>query len=161
MNKVSVGRAKSLLDHFAEIEDNRQSFKVMYPLSEVLLLVVCGTVAACDDYDDIVLWGKKHLGFLRGLQEYHYGIPCADWLRVVMNRIGPELFASCFLNFVAERLPGAVGQIAIACPGEGRGQDLAAQPWPWQGPGGAAPGLGLCDDPQLGAGPARGCRQVQ
>ena len=113
MNKVSVGRAKSLLDHFAEIEDNRQPFKVMYPLSEVLLLVVCGTIAACDDYDDIVLWGKKHLGFLRGLQEYHYGIPCADWLRVVMNRIGPELFASCFLNFVAERLPGAVGQIAI------------------------------------------------
>jgi predicted transposase YbfD/YdcC len=113
MNEVSVGRAKSLLDHFAEIEDNRQPFKVMYPLSEVLLLVVCGTIAACDDYDDIVLWGKKHLGFLRSLQEYHYGIPCADWLRVVMNRIGPELFASCFLNFVAERLPAAVGQIAI------------------------------------------------
>ena len=85
----------------------------MYPLSEVLLLVVCGTMAACDDYDDIVLWGEKHLDFLRRLQEYHHGIPCADWLRVVMNRIGPELFASCFLNFVAERLPGAAGQIAI------------------------------------------------
>src|SRR5258708_2803454 len=70
-------------------------------------------MAACDDYDDIVLWGKEHLTLLRRLQEYHYGIPCADWLRVVMTRIGPELFASCFLNFVAERLPGAVGQIAI------------------------------------------------
>jgi predicted transposase YbfD/YdcC len=106
-------RPKSLLEHFAEIKDQRQPCKIMYPLSEVLLLVVCGTVAACDDYDDIVLWGNKHLDFLRRLQEYHYGIPCADWLRVVMNRIGPDLFASCFLNFVAERLPGAVGQIAI------------------------------------------------
>ena len=106
-------RSRSLLEHFSEIGDERQPCKVMYPLSEVLLLVVCGTMAACDDYDDIVLWGNKHLTFLRGLQEYHYGIPCADWLRVVMNRIGPELFASCFLNFVAERLPGAVGQIAI------------------------------------------------
>lgn len=38
---------------------------------------------------------------------------CADWLRVVMNRIGPDLFASCFLVFVGERLPEAVGQIAI------------------------------------------------
>ena len=85
----------------------------MYPLGEVLLLVVCGTMAACDDYDDIVLWGNKHLDFLRRLQPYHFGIPCADWLRVVMNRIGPELFASCFLAFVAERLPEAVGQIAI------------------------------------------------
>ena len=34
----------------------------------------------------------------------------SDWLRVVMNRIGPELFSACFLSFVAERLPVAVGQ---------------------------------------------------
>ena len=113
MTEAAVSRARSLLAHFSEIRDDRQQCKVMYRLSEVLLLVVCGTIAACDDYDDIVLWGKKHLGFLKTLQEYHHGIPCADWLRVVMNRIGPELFASCFLNFVAERLPGAVGQIAI------------------------------------------------
>jgi predicted transposase YbfD/YdcC len=113
MTEAAAPRTKSLLAHFSEIKDNRQQCKVMYRLSEVLLLVVCGTVAACDDYDDIVLWGERHLGFLKTLQEYHHGIPCADWLRVVMNRIGPELFASCFLNFVAERLPGAVGQIAI------------------------------------------------
>ena len=113
MNEAARPRRKSLLEHFSEIKDSRQPCKVMYPLGEVLLLVVCGTMAACDDYDDIVLWGNKHLDFLRGLQDYHFGIPCADWLRVVMNRIGPQLFASCFLNFVAERLPDCVGQIAI------------------------------------------------
>jgi predicted transposase YbfD/YdcC len=113
MDAMPAPRAKSLLEHFSAIKDDRQPCKVMYPLKEVLLLVVCGTMAACDDYDDIVLWGKTHLAFLRRLQNYHFGIPCADWLRVVMNRIGPDLFASCFLNFVAERLPGAVGQIAI------------------------------------------------
>ena len=90
MNEAEPPRTKSLWEHFSEIRDSRQPCKVMYRLSEVLLLVVCGTMAACDDYDDIVLWGKKHLNFLRGLQEYHHGIPCADWLRVVMNRIDPE-----------------------------------------------------------------------
>lgn len=113
MSEVATIRRRSLLEHFSAIKDNRQPCKVMYPLGEVLLLVVCGTLAACDDYDDIVLWGGKHLDFLRRLQPYHFGIPCADWLRVVMNRIGPELFASCFLGFVAERLPQVVGQIAI------------------------------------------------
>ena len=103
----------SLLEHFSSIKDNRQACKVMYPLGEVLLLVVCATMAACDDYDDIALWGNKHLDFLRRLQPYYFGIPCADWLRVVMNRISPDLFAACFLAFVAERLPDAVGQIAI------------------------------------------------
>jgi predicted transposase YbfD/YdcC len=113
MNETVAPRAKSLLEHFSAIKDIRQPCKVMYPLKEVLLLVVCGTMAACDDYDDIVLWGKTHLPFLRRLADYHFGIPCADWLRVVMNRIGPDLFASCFMNFVAERLPKAGGQIAI------------------------------------------------
>jgi predicted transposase YbfD/YdcC len=113
MDETAAPRGKSLLEHFSAIKDSRQPCKVMYPLKEVLLLVVCGTMAACDDYDDIVLWGNTHLGFLRRLQDYHFGIPCADWLRVVMNRIGPDLFSSCFMNFVAERLPKAVGQIAI------------------------------------------------
>ena len=113
MSEDVGARRKSLLEHFSAIKDSRQPCKVMYPLREVLLLVVCGTMAACDDYDDIVLWGSRHLDFLRRLQPYHFGIPCADWLRVVMNRIGPDLFASCFLAFVAERLPEAVGQIAI------------------------------------------------
>ena len=55
MNEVARPRAKSLLEHFSAITDDRQPCKVMYPLSEVLLVVVCGTMAACDDYDDIVL----------------------------------------------------------------------------------------------------------
>jgi predicted transposase YbfD/YdcC len=113
MDEAVTPRRKSLLEHFSAIKDSRQPCKVMYRLNEVLLLVVCGTMAACDDYDDIVLWGNEHLDFLKGLQEYHHGIPCADWLRVVMNRIEPELFAACFMSFVAERLPHAGGQIAI------------------------------------------------
>ena len=73
----------ALLNHFAEIADARQGWKVMYPLHEVLFLVVCGTIASADDYDDIVDWGKAHLAFLRGFAEFHFGIPCADWLRCV------------------------------------------------------------------------------
>ena len=65
-------RLRALLDHFAEITDARQAWKVMYPLREVLFLVVCGTVASGDDYDDIVDWGNAHLAFLRGFAEFHY-----------------------------------------------------------------------------------------
>ena len=74
-------RLAALLDHFAEIADTRQGWKVMYPLREVLFLVVCGTIASGDDYDDIVDWGKAHLAFLRGFAEFHFGIPCAPSAR--------------------------------------------------------------------------------
>lgn len=102
-----------LLDHFAAIPDRRQSCKVMYPLREVLLLVVCGTIACGDDYDDIVDWGEAHLDLLKGFSEFHFGIPCADWLRVVMNRIDPALFADCFTAWVAAALPGRIDLVAI------------------------------------------------
>jgi len=106
-------RLRVLLDHLAAIKDTRQSWKVAYPLREVLFLVVCGTIASGDDYDDIVDWGEAHLHFLRGFSEFHFGIPCADWLRTVMNRIDPDLFAACFSSWVAECWPDRPDLVAI------------------------------------------------
>jgi hypothetical protein len=80
----------------------------MYPLREVLFLVVCGTIASGDDYDDIVDWGKTHLAFLRGFAEFHFGIPCADRLRCVMNRI-----VECFSSWVAACWPDKLDLVAI------------------------------------------------
>ena len=106
-------RLRLLLDHFSKVKDTRQSWKVAYPLREVLLLVVCGTIASGDDYEDIVDWGKAHLSFLRGFAEFHFGIPCADWLRCVMNRINPDLFMACFTSWVAECWPDKLDLVAI------------------------------------------------
>src|SRR5207344_46580 len=69
-------RLALLLQHFSKLGDDREPWRVMYPLKEVLLLVTCATIASCDDFDDIVAWGKHHLGFLRRFSEFHHGIPC-------------------------------------------------------------------------------------
>ena len=69
---------RSLLDHVSAVPDPRQSWRVAHPLPEVLLLVVCGTIAANDDYDDIVDWGEAHLAFLRRFSAFHFGLACAD-----------------------------------------------------------------------------------
>src|SRR6516225_3206358 len=106
-------RLRLLLDHLSQVKDTRQAWKVAYPLCEVLFLVVCGTIANGDDYDDIVDWGQAHLSFLRGFAEFHFGIPCADWLRTVMNRIDPDLFMDCFSSWVAECWPDKLKFVAI------------------------------------------------
>jgi predicted transposase YbfD/YdcC len=106
-------RLAALLDHFAKIKDARQGWKVLFPLREVLFLVVCGTIAGCDDYEDIVDWGEAHLAFLRGFAEFHFGIPCADWLRCIMNRIDPKLFSDCFTSWVAACWPDKLDLVAI------------------------------------------------
>ena len=51
-------RLRSLLEHFATVEDPREAAKVRFPLPEVLLLVVSASVCSCDDYDEIVEWGE-------------------------------------------------------------------------------------------------------
>lgn len=106
-------RLALLLQHFAAIADGRQSWRVAYPLREVLFLVVCATIANCDDYEDIVDWGEANLKFLRGFSDYYFGIPCADWLRSLMNRIDPEVFSGAFTAWVADCWPERPGLVAI------------------------------------------------
>ena len=53
-----------LLDHFAAIDDPRDVRRIAHPLAEVLLLVVCATMADCDDHDHIAARGATRLDFL-------------------------------------------------------------------------------------------------
>jgi len=106
-------RLRALLDHFAVIEDPRDPWKVAHPLPEVLLLVVCGTIADCDDYDHIAAWGEAHLAFLREMLPCHYGVPGGRWLTLLMNRIDPGLFSACFSAWVRETWPGRPDFVAI------------------------------------------------
>src|SRR5471030_1704214 len=87
-----------LLEHFSRLDDEREPWRVMYPLSEVLLLLTCATIASCDDFDEIALWGKHHLDFLRRFAPFHFDIPCERWLRTLVNRVDPVLFGRCFLT---------------------------------------------------------------
>ena len=102
-----------LLEHFSLIEDPREPWRVAHPLPEVLLLVVCGTIADCDDYDTIAAWGEQRLEFLRRFLPYYHGVPGARWLTLLMNRIDPELFSACFTAWVREVWPDRPELIAI------------------------------------------------
>src|SRR5215210_8060759 len=86
---VPRDRLRLLLKEFAALDDAREPWRVLYPLHEVLLLVTCATIASCDDFDDIVAWGKDHLAVLRRFSQFHHGIPCQRWLRALVNRVDP------------------------------------------------------------------------
>jgi predicted transposase YbfD/YdcC len=119
-------RLRRLLEHFAAVADPRESWRVAHPLPEVLLLVVCGTIASCDDYEDIVDWGEAHLSFLRRFLPYHHGLPCADWLRTLMNRIDPDLFSACFMSWARELRPDAPALVALDGKTSRRSHDRGA-----------------------------------
>jgi len=106
-------RLALLLQQFSELDDDREAWRVVYPIEEVLLLVTCATIASCDGFEGIFEGGEHRLDFLRQFSDFHHGIPCARWLRDLVNRIDPALFACCFKSWVAALWPGRHEFIAI------------------------------------------------
>ena len=123
-------RLKSLLAHFSTIEDPREPWRVAHPLPEVLLLVVCGTMADCDDYEAIATWGKINLAFLRRYLPYAHGVPGGRWLTLLMNRINPALFSAVFSAWVRKAWPDRPHLIAIDGKSSRRSHDRAQDKGP-------------------------------
>lgn len=92
---------KGLLDHFSALADRRQQAKVLYPLPEIMLLVLCATLAGADDFVEMRLWGTRNLAFLRRFCPYAHGLPSHDTLGEVIRAVDPELFKTCFTSWVA------------------------------------------------------------
>jgi len=119
-------RLKALLDHFGQIADPREPWRVAHPLPEVLLLVVCATIADSNDYDSIAAWGQAHLSFLRRSLPYDHGVPGGRWLTILMNRIDPVLFSAAFTAWVRETWPNRPDLVALDGKTSRRSHDRAA-----------------------------------
>jgi predicted transposase YbfD/YdcC len=123
-------RLRALLDHLSIIDDPRDARRVAHPLAEVLLQVVCGTMADCDDYEAIAAWGEANLPFLRRYLPYHYGAPCGRWLTLLMNRINPALFSAAFTAWVRATWPERPDLVAIDGKTSRRSHDRAEDKGP-------------------------------
>jgi predicted transposase YbfD/YdcC len=100
LSMQSGPRSVSVLDHFSALTDPRQGWRVLYPLPEILLLVLCATLSGMEDFVEICLWGEQRLDFLRRFLPYERGIPAHDTLNDVINGLDAELFKTCFSNWV-------------------------------------------------------------
>jgi predicted transposase YbfD/YdcC len=100
LSMQSQPRSVSVLDHFSALSDPREGWRVLYPLPEILLLVLCATLSGMEDFVEICLWGEQRLDFLRRFLPYERGIPAHDTLNDVINGLDAELFKTCFSTWV-------------------------------------------------------------
>ena len=91
---------KSLLEHFSSLSDPRQSWKVIYLLNEVLLIVLCATMAGADDFVEIEQWSHNKIDFLRRFLPFEKGLPSHDTLNDVINALPANDFSDCFISLV-------------------------------------------------------------
>jgi predicted transposase YbfD/YdcC len=115
------GGGLSLMAQFSALSDPRQAAKVLYPLPEILLLLLCATLAGADDFVETEVWGKQNLAFLRRFLPFARGIPSHDTLGAVVARLDPGLFRDCFTAWITglrPQAPALAGAEVIALDGK-------------------------------------------
>ena len=105
--------ASAFLTHFQAIEDPRQVGKILYPLDEILLLVLCGVISGADGWTSIALYGQKKLELLRRFLPYENGTPSHDQVGILFSRLDMEEFQSCFISWVASLNETLEGVVAV------------------------------------------------
>ena len=98
---------------FFGLKDPRQGWRVVYPLREILLLVLCGSLCRMEDFVEIRMWGELRLDFLRRFYPYERGLPAHDTLNDVLNALAPDVFQACFSRGVESLREGEADIVAI------------------------------------------------
>lgn len=101
------------LEYFRRIRDYRLMGMILYPLDEVLFLVLCGCICGFDDIDETVMWGKANIKWLRKFLPYENNIPTAKTVRKIISHLEYNQFKWSFERWVANIAKALSGVIAL------------------------------------------------
>jgi predicted transposase YbfD/YdcC len=94
------GQRQGFIDFFKEVPDHRLDRRKLHSVEEILLVAFCGMIAGCDSWDDLELFGRTKLSYLRKYLPYKNGAPSDDTLRRFFRALDPVVFESCFMKWV-------------------------------------------------------------
>lgn len=92
--------SKSFESHFGDLKDPRIERTKLYPLSEVLFVVLTGSVCGAESWRDFVLFGEERLDFLQEYYPFENGIPSKNTFSRVFAALDTEAFKKCFIEWV-------------------------------------------------------------
>ena len=91
---------EKLIEHLSELDDPRCPGKVEHRLIDILVIAVCAVIACAESWEDIALYGRSKLDWLRQFLALPNGIPSHDTFRRVFMLIDPNAFEACFTAWV-------------------------------------------------------------
>lgn len=103
----------SIIECFSELSDPRQAGKVVYPLVEVLILVLLAVMAGADAFTEVERFGKVKLPLLRRFAAFENGTPPHDTLGDIFAALDFEAFQRCFAAWAARFVGIPEGVVAI------------------------------------------------
>lgn len=103
----------SLEEVLKGIEDNRRSNSVIYPLHEVLFIMLIAIICGAATYARIEMFGNNKKEWFKKYLKLENGIPDANTFRYVLMKITPEKVHSLFAEWMKTVIPQIRGVIAV------------------------------------------------
>ncbi len=96
-NVISI----SILKFFAQLNDPRQTAKVLYPLPEIILVALCAAICGADSFVEMEEFGNAKRAFLRNILPFKNGIPGHDTFGAVFANLDSKQFNEIFIKWVS------------------------------------------------------------
>ncbi len=97
----------TLLSIFSRLEDPRRGPAKRYGLSEIIVMAICAVLCGADDWVEVADWCEDEEGWLKGFLDLPHGTPSHDTFGDVFRVLDPDVFESCFREWIG----GLVGVV--------------------------------------------------
>src|SRR3954447_17491300 len=99
-----VAKTCELLERVRTIADpRRQCRNLKHRLEDILVLGLCGTLAGCEDFTEMVTWAGINLDFFRTFLTLPHGIPSHDTFLRVFAVVPPATLQVVLLPWLMKR----------------------------------------------------------
>ncbi len=108
---------RSLLTHFATLDDPRVERTRLHPLVNILTIAICAVICGAESWDEIAAFGEARAAWFGTFLDLSHGIPSHDTFNRVFAALDPVQFEACFLAWVRAARPALPDQV-IAVDGK-------------------------------------------
>lgn len=118
----------TLMEVLEGIEDTRRSRSVIYPLHEVLFIMLTAVICGATSYFQVEMFGKSKETWLRKYLKLENGIPDACTFRNIIKEIATEQLHTAFVEWMKSVVERVAGVIAIDGKQARRTKDATKKP---------------------------------
>lgn len=91
---------KSLLRYFEVVRDPRKSQGIRHPLENLLAISIVGFICDCNDFADVVIFGKANEEWFSSFLTMKHGIPSEDTFERVFSVLDVKAWQKAFREWV-------------------------------------------------------------
>ncbi len=104
-------KPRSIVEFFEEMTDPRVNRTRVHRLTDILVIGLCSILTGGEGFNDMELFGRIKLEWLKTFLQLPHGIPSHDTFNRVFSALDPRHFMDCFVRWVRGICPNLEGEV--------------------------------------------------